>query len=60
MPERPDRPQRRSNRVSVYLSDEELALIDAVAQRARRERPDWMRLALLDAARSAIAPPTGA
>ena len=32
------------------MSYDELALIDAVAQRARRDRPDWMCLVLLDAA----------
>ena len=58
MSDRSDRPRRRPNRVSLYLSDDELALIDAVAKRARRERPDWMRLVLLDAARSISAPPS--
>ena len=55
MANRPDRPSRRQNRVSVYLSDDELALVDAAAAAVRRERPDWMRLALLDGARSVMA-----
>ena len=58
MSDRPDRPRRRPNRVSLYLSGDELALIYAVAKRARRERLDWMRLVLLDAARSISAPPS--
>ena len=54
MTNRSDRSSRRRHRVSVYLSDDELALIDMAAARVRRERPDWMRLALLDSANAVV------
>lgn len=38
--------------VTLRLADSEVAEIDAAAERARRTRSDWARLALLDAARA--------